>query len=165
MNDYRKTNERGSIIFIFQVRKLILIEMSNLTQLVRQWNWDLSPSVFDSTVHASTLGRGEGRRHRRKVTRASLLLLQWVVCLRMCVQSRGLILALLVSAGHCPLLGADFHCHFFLQAVELLLFIYLLFAVLEFELRAYTLSQSTSPFFVMGFFEIGSCGPICPGWL
>jgi hypothetical protein len=31
-----------------------------------------------------------------------------------------------------------------------------LFAVLGFELRAYTLSYSTSPFFVMGFFEIGS---------
>jgi hypothetical protein len=31
------------------------------------------------------------------------------------------------------------------------------FFVLEFELRAYTLSHSTSPFFVMSFFEIGSC--------
>jgi hypothetical protein len=30
------------------------------------------------------------------------------------------------------------------------------FAVLGFELRAYTSSHSTSPFFVMGFFEIGS---------
>jgi hypothetical protein len=28
--------------------------------------------------------------------------------------------------------------------------------VLGFELRAYTLSHSTSPFFVKGFFEIGS---------
>jgi hypothetical protein len=28
--------------------------------------------------------------------------------------------------------------------------------VLGFELRAYTLSHSTSPVFVMGFFEIGS---------
>jgi hypothetical protein len=30
------------------------------------------------------------------------------------------------------------------------------FAVLVFELRAYTLSYATSLFFVMGFFEIGS---------
>jgi hypothetical protein len=30
------------------------------------------------------------------------------------------------------------------------------FAVLGLELRAYTLSHSTSPFFVMGVFEIGS---------
>jgi hypothetical protein len=30
------------------------------------------------------------------------------------------------------------------------------FGVLEFELRAYTLSHSTSPFFVMVFFKIGS---------
>jgi hypothetical protein len=30
------------------------------------------------------------------------------------------------------------------------------FAVLGFELRAYTLSHSTSSFFIMGFFEIGS---------
>jgi hypothetical protein len=30
------------------------------------------------------------------------------------------------------------------------------FAVLGFELRASTLSHSTSPFFVMGFLEIGS---------
>jgi hypothetical protein len=29
--------------------------------------------------------------------------------------------------------------------------------VLGFELRVYTLSHSTSLFFVMGFFEIGSC--------
>jgi hypothetical protein len=34
------------------------------------------------------------------------------------------------------------------------LFIYLL--VLGFELRAYTLSHSTSPIFAMGFFELGS---------
>jgi hypothetical protein len=34
------------------------------------------------------------------------------------------------------------------------------FAVLGFELRAYTLSHSTSPpFFCDGFFEIGSCKP------
>jgi hypothetical protein len=32
----------------------------------------------------------------------------------------------------------------------------LFFAVLVFELRAYTLSYSTSPFFVLGIFEIGS---------
>jgi hypothetical protein len=31
------------------------------------------------------------------------------------------------------------------------------FSVLRFELRAYTLSHSTSPFFVKGFFSIGSC--------
>jgi hypothetical protein len=31
------------------------------------------------------------------------------------------------------------------------------FAVLGLELRAYTLSHSTSPFFEMGFFEIRSC--------
>jgi hypothetical protein len=28
-------------------------------------------------------------------------------------------------------------------------------AILGFELRAYTLNHSTSPFFVIGFFEIG----------
>jgi hypothetical protein len=33
---------------------------------------------------------------------------------------------------------------------------FLLFAVLGLELKAYTLSHSTSPFFVKGFFEIGS---------
>jgi hypothetical protein len=32
-----------------------------------------------------------------------------------------------------------------------------LFSVLGFELRTYTLSHSTSSFFVMGFFEIESC--------
>jgi hypothetical protein len=36
------------------------------------------------------------------------------------------------------------------------IFSFLFFAVLGFELRAYTLSYSTSPFFVMGSFEIGS---------
>jgi hypothetical protein len=35
------------------------------------------------------------------------------------------------------------------------------FVVLVFELRAYTLSHSTSPFFVKGFFEIGSRRTIC----
>jgi hypothetical protein len=33
----------------------------------------------------------------------------------------------------------------------------LFFEVLRFELRDYALSHSTSPFFVMSFFEIGSC--------
>jgi hypothetical protein len=32
----------------------------------------------------------------------------------------------------------------------------LFFAVLGLELKVYTLSRSTSPFFVKGFFEIGS---------
>jgi hypothetical protein len=36
------------------------------------------------------------------------------------------------------------------------------FSVLGFELRAYTLSHSTRPFFVMGFFEIGS-SELLPG--
>jgi hypothetical protein len=35
-------------------------------------------------------------------------------------------------------------------------FLFFVFLVLEFELRAYTLSRSTSPFFVMGFSEKGS---------
>jgi hypothetical protein len=35
-------------------------------------------------------------------------------------------------------------------------FFFFFFAVLGFELRAYTLSYSTSPIFVMAFFEIGS---------
>jgi hypothetical protein len=34
---------------------------------------------------------------------------------------------------------------------------FIFFAVLGLELRAFTLSHSTSPSFVMGFFEIGSC--------
>jgi hypothetical protein len=34
--------------------------------------------------------------------------------------------------------------------------LFFFFVVLGFELRAYTLSHSTSPTFVMGFFEIGS---------
>jgi hypothetical protein len=41
----------------------------------------------------------------------------------------------------------------------------LFFAVLGLELRAYTLSHSTSPFLQRVFFEIGSHGTICPGWL
>jgi hypothetical protein len=39
------------------------------------------------------------------------------------------------------------------------------FSVLGFELRAYTLSHSTSPFFVMGFFQIGSCELFAQGRL
>jgi hypothetical protein len=41
-----------------------------------------------------------------------------------------------------------------------------LFAALGLELRACTLSHSTSPIFVMVlFFEIGSCELFCLGWL
>jgi hypothetical protein len=36
------------------------------------------------------------------------------------------------------------------------LFFSFFFSVLGFELRAYTLSHSTSPFFVMGFFNRGA---------
>jgi hypothetical protein len=43
--------------------------------------------------------------------------------------------------------------------------IFFFFEVLGFELRAYTLSHSTSPFLWWVSFEIGSCGSICPGWL
>jgi hypothetical protein len=40
------------------------------------------------------------------------------------------------------------------------------FAILGFELRAYTLSHSTSPFLVMGFFQIGSLNYLPGlGWL
>jgi hypothetical protein len=39
------------------------------------------------------------------------------------------------------------------------------FVVLEFELRAYTLSRSTSLVFVMGFFKIGSFELFAWGWL
>jgi hypothetical protein len=39
------------------------------------------------------------------------------------------------------------------------------FVVLGFELRAYTLSHSTTQFFVKSFFKIGSHRTICPGWL
>jgi hypothetical protein len=35
-------------------------------------------------------------------------------------------------------------------------FFFPFFAVWELELKAYTLSHSTSPFFVLGFFKIGS---------
>jgi hypothetical protein len=39
------------------------------------------------------------------------------------------------------------------------------FVVLGFKVRAYTSSHSTSPFFVMGIFEIGSCELFAQGWL
>jgi hypothetical protein len=39
------------------------------------------------------------------------------------------------------------------------------FAVLGFELKAYTLSHFTSPFFVMSIFEIGSCELFPRGWI
>jgi hypothetical protein len=42
-----------------------------------------------------------------------------------------------------------------LTIVSLFVF-YFFFAALGFELKASTLSHSTSPLFVMGFFEIGS---------
>jgi hypothetical protein len=45
-----------------------------------------------------------------------------------------------------------FHCH--IKYLIGILFIY--FAVLGFELGVYTLRHPTSPFFVMGFFDIGS---------
>jgi hypothetical protein len=44
------------------------------------------------------------------------------------------------------------------------LFFCFFFAVLEFDLRGYTLSQSTSPIFVKGFQDRVS-RTICPGWL
>jgi hypothetical protein len=44
-------------------------------------------------------------------------------------------------------------------------FFFSFFAVLGLELRAYTLSHSTSPFFVMGLFKIGSCELFFLGWL
>jgi hypothetical protein len=43
-----------------------------------------------------------------------------------------------------------------IQMESQLVFSIVLFAVLGFELRAFTLSHSTSPIFVMDFFEIGS---------
>jgi hypothetical protein len=42
-------------------------------------------------------------------------------------------------------------------------YFFFFFAVLRFELRAYTLSHSTSPFLVKGVFEIGSQGTIYLG--
>jgi hypothetical protein len=43
--------------------------------------------------------------------------------------------------------------------------LFVCFSVLGFELKAFTLSHSTSPFFVMVFYEIGARGTICLGWL
>jgi hypothetical protein len=43
------------------------------------------------------------------------------------------------------------------KANEGSLVLFFLFLVLAFELRAYTSSHSTSPFFVMGFFKIEYC--------
>jgi hypothetical protein len=40
--------------------------------------------------------------------------------------------------------------------------LFFFFVVLGFKFRAYTLSHSTSPFFVMGVFEIGSCKLLAP---
>jgi hypothetical protein len=40
--------------------------------------------------------------------------------------------------------------------IRVYVFVCLFFVVLGFELRAYTLNHSTTPFFIMGFFEIGS---------
>jgi hypothetical protein len=43
---------------------------------------------------------------------------------------------------------------------------FFLFVVLELELRAHTLNHSASRFLkAKSFFEIGSHGTICPGWL
>jgi hypothetical protein len=42
---------------------------------------------------------------------------------------------------------------------------FFLFAVLGFELRAFTLSHSTSPFFCDGFFWDRVLRTICLGWL
>jgi hypothetical protein len=39
------------------------------------------------------------------------------------------------------------------------------FSILGLELRAYTLSHSTGPFFVRGFFQDMVLQTICPGWL
>jgi hypothetical protein len=58
-----------------------------------------------------------------------------------------------------PPLSPHSYCQIFFLffSFPFLFFFFFFFAVLEFELRAYTLSHSTSPFFVTGFFEIGSC--------
>jgi hypothetical protein len=42
---------------------------------------------------------------------------------------------------------------------------FLVLVVLGLELMVYTLNHSTSPFYVMGFFEIGSYELFAPGWL
>jgi hypothetical protein len=44
-------------------------------------------------------------------------------------------------------------------------FFFFSLVVLGLELRAFTLSHSTSPIFVMGFFEIGSLELFAQGWL
>jgi hypothetical protein len=49
-----------------------------------------------------------------------------------------------------------------LKGISLLTFF---FEVLGYELRAYTLTHSTSPIFVMGFFQDRVLQTICPGWL
>jgi hypothetical protein len=52
----------------------------------------------------------------------------------------------------CKNMWLQHHCSFFPFSSSFFFFL----AVLGLELRAYTLSHSTSPFLVMGFFEIGS---------
>jgi hypothetical protein len=51
----------------------------------------------------------------------------------------------------CPLSSLDYRCETPVPGT-----LAFFFAVLRLELRAYTLSHSTSPIFVKGFFEIGS---------
>jgi hypothetical protein len=46
---------------------------------------------------------------------------------------------------------------FFICKMEMIITFWVFFPVLGFELRAYTLSHSTSPFFVLDVFKIGSC--------
>jgi hypothetical protein len=43
-------------------------------------------------------------------------------------------------------------------------FFFFFFLVLRLELRAYTLSYSTSPFFVVGFFPDRVSQTLCLGW-
>jgi hypothetical protein len=49
--------------------------------------------------------------------------------------------------------------------LHLLLLLLLLFAVLGFELRAFSLSHSTSPFFCDGCLQDRVSWTVCPGWL
>jgi hypothetical protein len=49
-----------------------------------------------------------------------------------------------------------FHSATLEAGVYLFFVVVVVVAILGLELRAYTLSHSTSPFFVKGFFEIGS---------
>jgi hypothetical protein len=56
-------------------------------------------------------------------------------------------------------------CDVLACSVCLFVCLFVCFAVLGFELRAYTFSHSTSPFFVMGFFWERISQVICPGWL